>query len=473
LLHNNIDRFRRCLVLLFMLLIPVAFDNSVAESSGDARWYLLHWTALILTAGYLFQEKEKGPLRIPAIALIIFFLLALAAESMAWSVNLYKSWWSLKHATGYAALFWFVYVLRGGLWWRALLWMVAWGAGFNAALGIAQANGIVLFGNYFEQASVPAGTLANKNLLGSYLVVTLPAVLYLMISSRRWIARISAGAVLIAGVTALLYVHSIASWIAVLCAGFFLMAWSFRSKRVVVAEVICMAVVCVALVGTKKMQQSETRLAYNINGLAIVKDHPQGGVGLGAFKTIYGFYRNAIIDTPAGGFSKTTQPSRIHNDLMQAFVELGIAGGLTYIAIFVVLIAMAWRVGTAMSMCLISGVIGLGINSLMDFPLQLPMAPIALSVFAGIITGLYVDKMGARLWNIPRYIYALLAMLAVVGGLFIFQDDWNRRVGSQCLRASMSLCLDGDKERALANLEQSFDYYPWNSRLYEYAVISK
>jgi len=101
------------------------------------------------------------------------------------------------------------------------------------------------------------------------------------------------------------------------------------------------------------------------------------------------------------------------------------------------------------------------------------MAPIALSVFAGIITGLYVDKMGARLWNIPRYIYALLAMLAVVGGLFIFQDDWNRRVGSQCLRASMSLCLDGDKERALANLEQSFDYYPWNSRLYEYAVISK
>ena len=470
-LHNNIDRFRRGLVLLFMLLIPVAFDNSVAESSGDARWYMLHWTALILTAGYLFQKN--GPLRIPAIVLIIAFLLALAAESMAWSVNLYKSWWSLKHATGYAVLFWFVYVLRGGLWWRALLWTVAWGAGFNAALGIAQANGIVLFGNYFEQSCVPAGTLVNKNLLGSYLVVTLPAVLCLMISSRRWMARISAGAVLAAGVIALIYVHSIASWIAALIAGFFLIAWSFRSRRVVVVAVICMAVICVVFVGTKKMKQSEIRYAFNLNGLAIVKDHPQGGVGLGAFKTIYGFYRNAIIDTPAGGFSKTTQPSRIHNDLMQAFVELGIAGGLTYIAIFVVLIAMAWRVGTAMSMCLISGVIGLGINSLMDFPLQLPMAPITLSVFAGIITGLYVNKMGARLWNIPRYIYALLAMLAIVGGLFIFQDDWNRRVGSQCLRASMSLCLDGDKERALANLEQSFDYYPWNSRLYEYAVISK
>ena len=469
--HKTMDKFRRCLVLLFMLLVPVAFDNSVAESSGDARWYMLHWTALILTAGYLFQKK--GPLCIPAIAWVIVFLLALSAESMAWSVDLYKSWWSLKHAAGYAALFWFVYILRGELWWRVLLWMVAWGAGFNAVLGIAQANGVELFGGYFQQAVAPAGTLANKNLLGSYLVVTLPAVLYLTISSRRWLARISAGVVLIAGVIALLYVHSIASWIAALIAGFFLMAWSFRNRHVVVVAAICMAVVCAAFVGAKKMQQSDTRWAFNLNGLAIIKDHPQGGVGLGAFRTIYGFYRNATIDTPAEGFSATTRPSRMHNDLMQAFVELGIAGGLAYIAVFVVLIAMAWRVGTAMSMCLISGVIGLGINSLMDFPLQLPMVPVVLAVFAGIITGLYVDKVQSRFWVVPRYIYMLLAVSAIAGGFFIFQDDWNRRVGSQCLRASMSLCLDGDKERALANLEQSFDYYQWNSRLYEYAVISK
>ena len=470
-MNKNLDRFRRCIVLLFMLLIPVAFDNSVAESSGDARWYLLHWTALILTAGYLFQNK--GPLRIPAIVWMIVFLLVLSASSMVWSANLYKSWWSLKHATGYAALFWFVYILRGGLWWRALLWTVAWGAGFNAALGIAQANGIVLFGNYFEQSCMPAGTFVNKNILGSYLVVTMPAALYLMISSRRWIARISAGVVLIAGVTALLYVHSVASWIAAIIAGFFLIAWRFRSRRLVVAAAICMAVVCVVFVGTNKIQRSEVRHAYNINGLAIIKDHPQGGVGLGAFKTVYGSYRNAIIDTPAAGFSKTAQPSRIHNDLMQAFVELGIAGGITYIAIFMVLIAMAWRVGTAMSMCLISGVIGLGINSLMDFSLQLPMAPIALAVFAGIIAGLYVDKTGARLWNIPRYIYALLAVSAIAGGIFVFKDDWNRRKGSQYLRSSMLLCMEGDKERALAYLVQSFACYQWNSRLYEYGVISK
>jgi len=454
-----------------MMLVPIAFDNSVVESSGDARWYMLHWTALILTAGYLFQKN--GPLRIPAIVWIIIFLLALSAESMAWSFNLYKSWWSLKHAAGYAALFWFVYILRGELWWRALLWTVAWGAGFNAALGIAQANGIELFAGYFRQAAPPAGTLANKNLLGSYLVVALPAVLYLMISSRRWIERISAGVVLIAGVTALFYVHSIASWISSLSAGFFLIAWSFRSKRVVAIVIICIAVVCAAFVGANKIQHSETRWAFNLNGLAIIKDHPQGGVGLGAFKTVYGFYRNAITDTPIAGFSKNRQPSRIHNDLIQAFVELGIAGGLTYIAIFAVLIAMAWRVGTSMSMCLISGVIGLGINSLMDFPLQLPMVPVVIAVFAGIITGLYVDKAQPRLWIVPRYIYALLAVIAIAGGAFVFKDDWNRRKGAQHLRASMSLCLDGDKERATDRLRQSVGCYLWNSRIYEYAIISK
>jgi tetratricopeptide (TPR) repeat protein len=182
----------------------------------------------------------------------------------------------------------------------------------------------------------------------------------------------------------------------------------------------------------------------------------------------------------------SARPSRMHNDLEQAFVELGILGGLAYLGVFLTLLMMTWRIGAdakvyeprLLALCLMTGIVGLGINALMDFPLQLPLAPILLWSFAGMITGLYVmhvekTAVGPQIkWCPHRWIYILLTVAAVAGGWAVFRDDWSHRKGDQYLKVAIALASSGRyDEQTLLYLRKSIAYYRWNVRLQEYRAL--
>jgi len=461
-------------------------------------------------------------------------------------------------------MFGFIYLLRHEKWYANLLWIVAFGVGFNCLIGITQFHNITdaqltsvfppwnyvtagftallravhfsdgmdkpiadalpffqqnLFLDYFCQVAPPAGTQANKNLFGSYLVLTLPVIFYLFLSSRKRLARLAATVLFAMGVITLFYTRSRASWLAALCAAIFFASWlllqqqyrptikTFFTKTVL----ILLAVVCLVVIGGTSLRgklgmrsvieqvrslvrmpmqdDSDTlgiRIAYDLNGLAMIKDRPFHGVGIGAFHTAYPAYYQAVRPTPLNGFSIYARPSRMHNDLEQAFVELGILGGLAYLGIFLALLMMTWRIGARakiyeprlLSLCLMTGILGLGINALMDFPLQLPLAPTLLWSFAGMLTGIYVmhveqPDVGPRIkLTIPRFVYILLTIAAVAGGWAVFRDDWSRRKGDQYLKAAIALASSGQfDEQTLLYLRKSIAYYTWNVRLQEYRAL--
>ncbi|MBU0716231.1 MAG: O-antigen ligase family protein [Verrucomicrobia bacterium] len=558
-------KFGRFLIALSLLAVSVSYDISVAEVSGDSRWYLTHWTVIILViACFLFclnRRQNVITFRAPPIIWLVVFLIFFSALSMLWTLSPYHSWWSLKHFSGYTAVFGFIYLLRHEKWYTSLLWMVAFGVGFNCLIGIAQFHVITdasvtavfppwnyvtagftallravhfpdgmdkpiadtlpffhhnLFLDYFCQVAPPAGTQANKNLFGSYLVLTLPAVFYLFLSSRKRLARLAAITLFAMGVITLLYTRSRASWLSALCAAIFFVSWlllhqqyrqtikTFFTKTVL----ILLAVVCLATIGGTSLRgklgmqsvieqvrslirmtmqdNNDVRVAYDLNGLAMIKDRPFHGVGIGAFHTVYPAYYQAVFPTPPDGFSMYARPSRMHNDLEQAFVELGILGGLAYLGVFLTLLVMTWRIGTSakiyeprlLSLCLMTGIVGLSINALMDFPLQLPLAPTLLWSFAGMLTGIYVmhvEKAGVGLQiklTIPRFVYMLLTIAAVAGGWAVFRDDWSRRKGDQYLKIAIALASSGRfDEQTLLYLRKSMDYYIWNVRLQEYRAL--
>ena len=557
-------KFGRFLIALFLLAASVSYDISVAEVSGDARWFLTHWTALILVAAYFFsclnRRQNVITFRAPAIIWLVVFLIVLSSLSMLWTLSPYHSWWSLKHFLGYTAMFGFIYLLRHEKWYANLLWIVAMGVGFNCLIGITQFHNITdagvaavfppwnyvtagfaallravhfsdgmdkpiaatlpffhqdLFLDYFCQTAPPAGTQANKNLFGSYLVLTLPAIFYLLLASRKKPARLAATVLFAMGVITLFYTRSRASWLAALCAAIFCVSWllfSQQYRQIIKAfftktVLILLAVVCLIAIGGASLhgklgmpsviervrslvgmtkQPDDVRMAYDLNGLAMIKDRPFHGVGLGAFKAAYPAYYQAVCLTPPGGFSMDARPSRMHNDLEQVFVELGIFGGLAYLGVFLTLLLMTWQIGASakiheprlLSLCLMTGIVGLGINALMDFPLQLPLAPILLWSFAGMITGLYVmhvektDVGPQTKWFPHRLIYILLTIAAVAGGWVVFRDDWSRRKGDQYLKVAIVLASSGRfDEQTLLYLRKSMDYYIWNVRLQEYRAL--
>lgn len=561
-------KFGRFLIALALLAVSVSYDISVAEVSGDLRWFLTHWTAIILVVAYFLSRLNRRQnvitFRAPPIIWLVVFLIILSSLSMLWTINPYHSWWSLKHFLGYTALFGFIYLLRHEKWYTNLLWIVAFGIGFNCLIGITQFHKITdagvtsvfplwtyvtagftallravyfldgldkpissalpffqhnLFLDYFCQVAPPAGTQANKNLLGSYLVLTLPAIFFLLLASRKKPARLAAAVLFTMGVITLFYTRSRASWLSAMCAAIFLISWLLlhrRHRQTIKAFLskplmILLVAICIVVIGGSSLHgklgmrsvieqvrtlfrmpiqdDSDTlgiRIAYNLNGLAMIKDRPFHGVGVGAFHTAYPAYYQAFCPTPPCGFSMDARPQRMHNDLEQAFVELGILGGLAYLGVFLTLLMMTWQIGTGaktsesslLSLCLMTGIVGLGINSLMDFPLQLPLAPTLLWCFAGIITGIYVmcvekTDVGPRIkWFPPRSVYILLTIAAVAGGWAVFRDDWSRRKGDQYLKVAISLASAGRfDEQTLLFLRKSMDYYTWNVRLQEYRAL--
>jgi len=340
-----------------------------------------------------------------------------------------------------------------------------------------------------------------------------------LLSSRKRLERLAATVLFAMGVIALFYTRSRASWLAALCAAIFFASWllwhqqyrqtikTFFSKTVL----ILLAVVCLVAIGGISLQGKlgmpsvieqvrglvrmsvknadntlGVRVAYDLNGLAMIKDRPFHGVGIGAFHTAYPAYYQAVCPTPPGGFSMSARPSRMHNDLEQAFVELGILGGLAYLGVFLALLMMTWRIGASaktheprlLALCLMTGIVGLGINALMDFPLQLPLAPTLLWSFAGMLTGLYgmhVEKTGVGLQiklTMPRFFCLLLAVAAIAGGWAVFRDDWSRRKGDQYLKGAITLASSGRfDEQTLLYLRKSIAYYTWNVRLQEYRAL--
>jgi len=231
----------------------------------------------------------------------------------------------------------------------------------------------------------------------------------------------------------------------------------------------------------------DVRMAYNLNGLAMIRDRPFHGVGIGAFRTAYPAYYQAVCPTPSGGFSINARPSRMHNDLGQAFVELGIFGGLAYLGIFLTLLMMTWRIGNnakklqnpaCCTLCLMTGIVGLGINSLMDFLCSFLWRPPCYGIFAGMITGIYVmhvektDVGPQTKWFPHRLIYMLLTIAAVAGGCAVFKDDWLRRKGDQYLKIAVLLSSSGRfDEPTLLYLRKSIACYTWNVRLQEYRAL--
>ncbi|MBI1309642.1 MAG: hypothetical protein GC129_07365 [Proteobacteria bacterium] len=230
---------------------------------------------------------------------------------------------------------------------------------------------------YFQQSAVPGSTFANKNLAGSWTAMMLPMTLYLLVTSKRWPGQALASVLLAMGGLFLIYARARASWVALFAALMTMGAlmvlvpawrqaiWRHMDWKHILWLMLPLAVVAkwggdispvegAYAVDRSPAQQVEAlagsswneiggRLAYNLNSLVITKDYWFDGVGLGSFFVIYPAYYNALVVTPTNSYNVNARPQRTHTDLMQAFDEMGIPGGLLYAGMFIAAIAMAFR----------------------------------------------------------------------------------------------------------------------------------
>lgn len=382
----------------------------------------------------------------------------------------------------------------------------------------------------YLQSAVPGSTFANKNLAGSYTAFMIPIVAYTLVAAKTWYARGFASLALAMGMLFLVYSRSRASWLALalgiaVFAGILAFRPTWRAalfahiRPWVLAAWLAPALALVVAFGgstspvkaahgidrspTEQVQALANaswdevggRLAYNLNSLAITKDYWFNGTGLGTFFTIYPAYHNALIETPTNSYSVMARPQRTHTDLMQAFGELGIPGGLCYAALLLSALAMAWRMGRRQAIkrldphLVVFPLFGgmalfvISVNALMDFPMQLPTAPAMAALLMGALAALHRQAYPSSGWQpswfapkatlrIKRPVIGLAIVVWAAVSTWAMYDNLKFRQANQILKQAMIRIFSGvndDETLRLVNLAQQT--YARDPRVYEHQAV--
>ncbi len=183
---------------------------------------------------------------------------------------------------------------------------------------------------------------------------------------------------------------------------------------------------------------ADLRLIFWKNSLAMARDHPVFGVGLGNFELLYPRYHRAVeVDWT---FDEEHQLERVHNDHLQMLAELGLIGLVVWIAIYVVAFRLVWS----------------GLRSSMGWvPPQ--MLFVGLGVLAFLIVACFSFPMERAVP--PAYVFALLGM---IGFLHASGTDttgeprhfppWVRRGGSLLLIAFLTVSVVNARTALLTNI---------------------
>ncbi len=169
-----------------------------------------------------------------------------------------------------------------------------------------------------------------------------------------------------------------------------------------------------------------------INTWEMIKDHPWRGVGLANQKILYPAYsRKAVVDH---FFTPYSQPKFTHNDYLQLAAELGLVGACLALMFGVAVARLSFRVlrqetlrsrhGLWVGLAL--GLLGLSVDAVFSFPLQLSIPPFVLMVYLGALSAGHARQAGkpaatntSRREESSARIYAFAPPLAAASTLIL------------------------------------------------------
>ena len=353
-----VTRLRWCLVGLLFLLAAYAPDALSGERSAQAL------TAVALLAGLLRwasgRERITGSEHLVAIAVLV---VAYGAATLFAGDRSAAAAETLDLVSFGALIALIVAALDTPEWLRRAVWAVVAGVGLLALVAVLQQitesyhsswwgfAGIVDDGNAVRSA----GPL-NPNPFGQVLAAAAVLAFYLALSASHRPARVLAGAIALLCVAGVVYTQSRAALIALLVAA--LLIAVLRGVRL---RVLAVAVVAAIAVGTlllpAALQQRvgalgqmfgsdaasfqdtslRGRTSENLAGLHMWRDNPLLGVGPDNFEIQYQRY-SALI-----GIDPRPEQRGAHNLYLESLAETGVVGALTFVAVFVLALAGAWR----------------------------------------------------------------------------------------------------------------------------------
>ncbi|TFZ00902.1 hypothetical protein EZ313_20940 [Ramlibacter henchirensis] len=359
------------LLAAIMLLAPALGVPNELMLQDTLKSIIVSFGALIASLVFFFERRRRPqPVLWHPVIWLPLLLMACAIGSMAWSHT---------YLAGVEAIRWFVFAL---LVWLGLntftqsrLPLVAWGIHGGAVLcSLWAALQFWVDWRFFPQGPPPASTFVNRNFFAEFVVCTLPFSALLLARARQ-----SAAIALLSASTALVIVTVLmtgtraallALWLQLLVVLPF-MLWRYRdgfamagwdtARRALAAGVLLAGVLGLGMIpsgndrllaegrGDTPLVRGLQRTASIAPGdeslgirmvmwkatLGMIADRPVTGVGAGAWEVQIPLY------LPRGTQVETDY--YVHNEVLQALAEYGLAGLVFLAGLFGWLLQAAWR----------------------------------------------------------------------------------------------------------------------------------
>ena len=434
------------LLAAFAFLLPLLYFGFTRDSSALPRYALSSVAAGVglVVWGARQLRSRIGLTWNPVFYPVLGFLL-LATASWNWSVDPRNSRIELLQLASFVALSILAMQAAAGGQTARVLRAGAVAGTLAALLGVLQYFGLEPI--HLRQLAPPASTFTNKNIAANYMDMVAPLSFALLLLARRPAGIWASALALAASLSFLLLSHSRGSWVALLATVLILVLvlWRRAETRAAVAAAVqrnalplALAIIVpfvLAQLPGERFQDgfeanrsfsgeldksSRTRLNAYLNALEMIKERPWSGVGYGGFRL--GFRPSMFAVAPIDVATENNAMMRLHNDHLQAFVELGIPGGLLQLGVVV----WVWLLALRIAACSIERnrqLLGLGLllgmtasftHAAVDFPLHKPAAAGMLWLLMGLTAGLFAAHTADRS---PRRGAATKAVLALLAGL--------------------------------------------------------
>ncbi len=415
-------------LLLLAGISPLLYFEPLHNPSHLPRYALFSIVAAMALVYWAFRAGRAAlPVTWHPVQLLVAGLLLLASISSLWNADHSNYLIEIVPFWGLVILFLLATQISSQ---RSILLLavVSTAAGSVAALiGLLQNWGINPLG--FRDGFTMGSTFLFKNHAALYFDLILPVALCLILlfrdRPRQWLAAV-AFALLLAFI---LESKTRGSWVGLAVAGAVLLgallkgvcgrelAGRVRDGRWPLLAAVITAVAIslvpgkidemlagrITLDGGKLDDSSAHRLYAYRNSLELIMENPLLGSGYGSFRKAFRPYTNHPIVIERS--DEHNNFARLHNDPLQAFVELGIVGGILSLVIFGYVLYMAWVLikspsSSARTRILILGLslalIASATHSLFDFPLHKPSSALQFWLWMGLISGLYMKQHDTR-----------------------------------------------------------------------------
>jgi len=487
---NNLDAASGILLSALTFLLPLLYIGSLRDPSSLPRYTVYGICSGIILSLILFKKLAEN--KLPAfqknLFLAVVILCCWAWISLSWSIDPKNSLLELIQLTGCIIIGISISQISNI---RILTFIITSSV---AGASIASAIGIAQYFDYnplaYHQFSVPASTFTNPNIATTYIDLITPLAFVLIFLAKNKTYKSLATISSILCLSFLLLSHSRGSWLAlifVIIGLFFLINKNTNFKNTLYLQLtqhksyLAIAIIIPFLlfvipssVSDQPVKSSQvafdgsikTRLNAYINSLSMIKDQPITGTGYGGFKTGFRDYMFSIVP-----FSKVTEDkvyARLHNDLLQTFVEIGFFGGLLFIYIYIVLLQACWEVikkaNDSRTIFLMSGlflaIIANAIHASVDFPFHKPTSALQFWIWLGIISALSIKIIPVKLININRSAVIIFIILGSIFSLYNFNYYKNYIHASQYrLMAENIINTGGDCNQTIKYVDQMMDLF--------------